>query len=160
MPTDQCHYFPHCTLDIENVGALNADNSILATHLREQNIGTVHLHDLANLVEPAKQNIVDFGIRDGDIFAECFCRVDEIGQPHFSICNLVLTPSSDDDLVVWSSDGILRAVSVDLRKWGREVYCRISRGLDIRDVFASSTTYEAMECQIDFNRVYVELTLV
>lgn len=128
--------------------------------MREQNVRTIHLHDLADFVQPAKQNIVDFGVCDGDIFAERFCRVHKIGQPHFRICDLVFAPPSDDDLIIWPSDSILRAVSVYLWKRRWEVYCRVGRGLDIRDVLACSATDETMERQIDFDRVYVELALV
>lgn len=160
MPTHQCHHFPHCPFDVENIGALNTNHSILAAHLREQNIGTIHFHDLADLVQPAKQNVVDLGVRNGNIFAESFGRVDKIGQPHFGISDLVLAPSSDDDLIIWPSNGILRAVSVYLRKWRWEVYCRVRRGFDIRNVLACSAADETMERQVDFDRVYIELALV
>lgn len=156
MPTYQCHDFPHCPLNIEDIGALNADHSILAAHLREENIRTIHLHDLADLVEPSKQNIVDFGVSDGNIFAECFCRVDKIGQPHFCISDLIFTPASDDDFILWPSDGVLRAVSVYSRERGWEVDCRVCRRLDIRDVFACPAADETMERQIDFDRVHME----
>jgi hypothetical protein len=80
VPTYECHQLAHSALDMQDIGALDSDNTTLDAQRGQQNVGAVVFDDLANFVKALEQNGIKLGISHHDGLHKDFGRHDEIMQ--------------------------------------------------------------------------------
>ena len=148
FPTYQSHDLPDSTLDMQDLGALNPNKTALAAQLREENIGAVHLHNLANLVQPVEQDVVDLARVDHNV-------LDIDLDSHHQLSKLLLGPSNllrrlarDVHLIFASTVRSGRGITKDSWERRGEVDGSASRGFDELDVLAGAATDQGVHGQL------------
>lgn len=76
--THECHQFAHGTLNMQDISALNTDNTALDTERWEQNVGAVILDDLAHFVETLQQNGIELGVSHHHWLHKHLCGHDKV----------------------------------------------------------------------------------
>jgi hypothetical protein len=74
------HQLAHSALDVQDIGALNANNAALESKRWQQNVRAVVLDDLAHLVQALEDDGVNLGVSDHDRLHEDLGGHDKIVQ--------------------------------------------------------------------------------
>lgn len=155
----QSHDFPDGPLDVQDLSALNADKAPLAAQLWEENVGSVHFHHFADLIQTIEQDIVDLARIDNDILDVDFHTQDQFPQLLLRASNLLRRVSRDIDFIFASTARARRGVAEDPREWRGKVDGGAGGGFDKLDVFASPSTDQGMHGQLQFNGVHMAFQL-
>jgi hypothetical protein len=157
--THQSHYLPHSALNVQNLGALNTDKAPLAAELREENIGTVHLHHLPDLVETIKQNVVNLVGIDDDILDVDLDSHHQLPQLLFGTSNLFLGITRDVHLIFAAAMRTWRSVAENpWEGWGK-VDCRAGGRFDELDVLARPTADQGVHGQLQSHGIHMTFQL-
>lgn len=151
--TGQGHDLSHGALDMEDLGALDTNETTLAAQLREQHVGAIHLHDLADLVEAIEQDVIDFVGVHNDILHVDLDAHDQLAQLLLGPRDLLGGLSGDVDLIFGATMGARGRVTEDSREGRREVDGRSGGSLDQLDVFASATADQSVHGQFEFQSI-------
>lgn len=158
--TYQSHDLPHGALDVQHFGALNTNQTPLGTELRKEDVGAVHLHHLADLVQTVEQDVVDLVRVDNDILDVDLHAHHKFLKLLLRTCNLLLRITGDVDLVLAATMSTRRRVAENARERRREVNGRASGSLDQLDVLASTAADQGVHGQLQLHSVHVTFELV
>lgn len=103
---------------MQNLSTLNPDKAALAAQLWEKNVGAIHLHHLADLVQAIEQDVVDLVRVDNDILDIDFHPQDQFPQLLLRTSNLLRCVSRDVDFVFASTARARRGIAKDSGKGG------------------------------------------
>lgn len=138
--TYQSHDLPHSALHVEDFGALHPDQATLASQLWKENVGAIHLHDLADLIQAVEQNTINLMRRDHNILDVTFRVQDQLMELLFGLVDVVLAVSSDVYLVLSSPVRSRWGITINAGKRWREVNGGVGYRLDQPDILSSPTT--------------------
>lgn len=158
--TYQGHDLPNSPLHMKDFGALDADQTTLAAQLREKNVGTIHLHHLANLVQSVKQDVVNLAGVDHHILDVNFDSHHQLSEFLLRAGNLFGRLARNVNLIFASTVRTGRGISEDSReRWG-EIDGGAGGSFDELDVLPSTTTHQGVHGKFQLDGIDVTFELL
>jgi hypothetical protein len=144
---------------MQHLSALNPNKTALAAQLREEDIGAVHLHDLADLVQPVKQDVVDLARIDHNVLHIYFDTHHQLSKLLLSPCNLLRSFASDINLILASTVRARRGVAENAWEGWGEVDGGASRGFDELNILAGAATDQGVHGQLQLDGINMAFEL-
>jgi len=144
---------------VQNISSLNANAVPLAAQLWENDIRTVHLHDLPDLIQTIKQDVVNLVPIDPDILNINLHAHNQLLKFMLGPSDLFLSLARDVDFILTSAVSIGRNIAEDAweRRW--EVNGSASSSLDELDILAGPTAYQGVRGKVELDGVHVTFEL-
>lgn len=139
LETYQGHDVSHRALYVKTLHTLDSDLVALGSKRWELDKGAVGLHDLANLVQSAKQDAINLGSRNHSILHKDSCAAYKFVDLLLCESNILWTIAGDKDLLRIPSICTGGTISVDLGERRREINRSVRSRFDQLDVFSRST---------------------
>lgn len=144
---------------MQNISSLNANAVPLAAQLWENDIRTVHLHDLSDLIQTIKQDVVNLVSIDPDILNIHLHAHNQFMKLLLGPSDLFLSLARDVDFILTSTMGIGRNVAKDAWEGRWEVNGSASSGLDKLDILAGPTAHQGVRGKVQLDGIHVTFEL-
>lgn len=144
---------------MQDIGALDANNTSLDTEWREQDIRAIVLNDLAHFVKALKQNGIKLGVSYHHWLHKHLGGHDKIMQSLLRTQDTLRVFTCDVYQIVWSSLCARGCVSKQSRERRREVDGGSCSRLDDLDVLASAAADQGVHGKLELHRVNVSFEL-
>lgn len=145
---------------MQNLRPLDANQTPLASKLREQNVRTVRFHHLADLVQAVQEDVVNLVRVDNDILDVDLHAHDQFTQLLLSPGDLFLTFAGDVDLIFAPTVCSWRGIAENTREGWRKVYSSVCSRFDELYILTSPTADQCMHCQLQLHGVHMTFELL
>lgn len=131
----------------------------MVAEMREQDVGTILLDNLANLVQAFQQDVINFAGSNCDVLDKGLGCQNQIMQALFCLQNVILALSRDDDFVSCSCKRACWAVA----EYGGEKRWKVDggarAGLNELDVSSVSTADEGVQRKFELDGINLSAKL-
>lgn len=138
---------------MQDLCALDPNQTSLATKLWEQHIRSICLHNLADFIKSVEYYTINLVRRYHYILDVAFGVQDQLVKFLFCMVDAILIFPSDVHFIFASSVRSLGRVPIDAGEGRWKVYRGIGGSFDKADILAGSATYDCVQGQLELQHI-------